>query len=368
MKVDAKVILMSSARRDGNGCWIWQKGRSGAYGHVTIAGIGWLCHRLSYSTWNGPIAPGYHVHHTCSQKLCCNPDHLQAMPPTRHMAISGQHIHGGPAKHRPWKGSPSALLPPSLRLLIRKMDQDWDRFFLSVRKTGNCWEWEGLKARGYGVFRAFNRNWFAHRFLYELTGGPLKADEALHHLCGNPGCVSPFHLQPLPAGVHTLIGNGITAQNKRKTHCKRGHELTPENLYPRTNGARVCRQCAKDRHRETYQSRGRGSPSSRTHCSRGHSYSPENTRWLPGKHGNLTRECVACRRASGQARRRANGMRVWPKGTATHCPHGHEFTPENTYRLKGRSGNYTRACRECRRISNRRGQYWRKKPRVDERP
>jgi hypothetical protein len=33
----------------------------------------------------------------------------------------------------------------------------------------------------------------------------------------------------------------------------------------------------------------------------------------------------------------------------THCPHGHEYTEENTYRY--RSG---RRCKECRRAKNRR--------------
>lgn len=49
------------------------------------------------------------------------------------------------------------------------------------------------------------------------------------------------------------------------------------------------------------------------------------------------------------------------KARQTHCAHGHEFTPENTY-LKT---NGTRACRECmKRWSRERGprgsDYWRK--------
>ena len=34
------------------------------------------------------------------------------------------------------------------------------------------------------------------------------------------------------------------------------------------------------------------------------------------------------------------------RATATHCPHGHEYTPENTY-IDPRGGN--RNCRECKR-------------------
>lgn len=33
----------------------------------------------------------------------------------------------------------------------------------------------------------------------------------------------------------------------------------------------------------------------------------------------------------------------------THCDHGHEFNPDNTYLHPGRSGRMKRYCRECRR-------------------
>ncbi len=29
----------------------------------------------------------------------------------------------------------------------------------------------------------------------------------------------------------------------KKTHCKNGHEFTPENTYRRSNGVRVCQTC-----------------------------------------------------------------------------------------------------------------------------
>jgi len=34
--------------------------------------------------------------------------------------------------------------------------------------------------------------------------------------------------------------------NSQKTHCKRGHELTPDNCYENRAG-RKCKTCARDR-------------------------------------------------------------------------------------------------------------------------
>lgn len=38
-----------------------------------------------------------------------------------------------------------------------------------------------------------------------------------------------------------------------------------------------------------------------------------------------------------------------PSGARTHCPRGHEYTPENTYRRKDRNG---RMCRTCMKLSS----------------
>ena len=63
-------------------CWVWQKGKSGAYGAI------WLreskcfekAHRFSYEQFIGPIPEGLEVLHNCEpypdNPLCVNPDHL----------------------------------------------------------------------------------------------------------------------------------------------------------------------------------------------------------------------------------------------------------------------------------------------------
>ena|SRR5690242_12581947 len=68
----------------------------------------------------------------------------------------------------------------------------------------------------------------------------------------------------------------------------------------------------------------------KTHCPQGHEYTPENTRTRRGE-----RQCRTCERAQQRERWDANHP---------YCVHGHEFTPANT--IIGPSGR--RYCRKCR--------------------
>ncbi|MGP3708480.1 NUMOD4 motif-containing HNH endonuclease [Gordonia paraffinivorans] len=46
-------------------------------------------------------------------------------------------------------------------------------------------------------------------------------------------------------------------RNGRKTHCKRGHEFTPENTIVRKGGKRACRTCVRNRDNENYRKYGK---------------------------------------------------------------------------------------------------------------
>lgn len=119
------------------------------------------------------------------------------------------------------------------------------RFWRKVDKTGVCWEWTGWRdSDGYGKFGGrrllTNR---AHRLAYELVVGPIPDDLPLDHLCRNPGCVNPAHLEPVTHRENILRGVGRTAQNARKTHCAKGHPYDEVNTIWRKSGGRRCRQC-----------------------------------------------------------------------------------------------------------------------------
>lgn len=130
------------------------------------------------------------------------------------------------------------------------------RFWSKVNKDGSipvynpslgkCWEWLGASIQtGHGVFWLNQKNIGAHVFAYGQTKGKVPKSLELDHLCRNPPCVNPEHLEAVTPKVNTLRGNGAAAINARKTHCKRGHPLGGENLYVNSKGQRICRECTR---------------------------------------------------------------------------------------------------------------------------
>lgn len=109
-----------------------------------------------------------------------------------------------------------------------------------------CWLWfRANKGSGYGTARVNGHTVQAHRLAYELIRGPIPDGLTIDHLCRTACCVNPDHMEPVTHRENTLRGIGRTAQNARKTHCNRGHELSPENTYlqPGRPRERTCKTC-----------------------------------------------------------------------------------------------------------------------------
>ena len=117
--------------------------------------------------------------------------------------------------------------------------------------TNECWLWAGyINELGYGqhfyTVDGKTKYVYAHRLMYEELVGAIPQGLVIDHLCRVRCCVNPKHLEPVTASVNTLRGEGVGV-NKRKTHCPRGHEYTPENTQYRNTGWRVCRTCNRAR-------------------------------------------------------------------------------------------------------------------------
>lgn len=133
-----------------------------------------------------------------------------------------------------------------------------DRFRAKFQVTPEgCWQWTAYKnADGYGMFSAHHgRPERAHRVAYRLFVGPIPPGLELDHLCRNRACVNPAHLEPVEKRENIMRGVGRGAKNATKTHCRNGHEYTPENTYTTSRGWRACRTCTLERQRRAYAER-----------------------------------------------------------------------------------------------------------------
>lgn len=113
-----------------------------------------------------------------------------------------------------------------------------------------CWIWNGARdQKGYGNFTcAIGIVRKAHLFSWILHNGEIPAGMQVDHECENTWCVNPFHLQLLTGPENNDKSNSASAINKRKTHCKYGHELIEKNIR-RKNGRRICITCEKEKGR-----------------------------------------------------------------------------------------------------------------------
>ena len=127
------------------------------------------------------------------------------------------------------------------------------RFLGKVKVSPDgCWLWTGARyANGYGlvsVSRRVNRR--AHRVSFEHFVGPIPDGLQMDHLCLVRLCVNPDHLEAVTAAENNRRMQLVHGIGRYATHCKRGHEFTPDNTYRRARSMhRICRACDAERQR-----------------------------------------------------------------------------------------------------------------------
>src|SRR5690242_2026375 len=121
-------------------------------------------------------------------------------------------------------------MPISLRERLEKK--------MHMEPNTGCWLWVGAKnLQGYG--RAFfdGKLHQAHRLMFSLIVGPVPVEMELDHLCRQPACINPKHLE-----VVTHLENMRRAPRwqKRITRCANGHEF--DGIGSRQRWCRICKR------------------------------------------------------------------------------------------------------------------------------
>lgn len=193
-----------------DGCWEWTGGITGrpgsGYGAISLGyGQQIKAHRFSYEIHHGPIPDGLYVCHSCDNPKCVNPSHLYAGTAT---------------------------------------DNNRDTI-------------------------ARNRRRDTHRS-HCVRGHPLSGDNLLATSSGRrcKACKYADNRRGFarhPEWLEQMRVNATARRRERSanrppkprpplsSHCKRGHEYTPENTHIVTTGgkrARRCRTCAREYMRE----------------------------------------------------------------------------------------------------------------------
>lgn len=125
-----------------------------------------------------------------------------------------------------------------------------ERFWTKVALEASgddCWRWTGAKSRnGYGRFYdESGRVVQAHRWAYGYVVAPVPDELVVDHLCRNPGCVRPSHLDPVSQASNAT--RGLDVGRPRVETCRKGHPLTDDNVDVRPDGGRRCSQCRRAR-------------------------------------------------------------------------------------------------------------------------
>ena len=78
------------------------------------------------------------------------------------------------------------------------VDRSWEKVNKDSGHWWNgiqCWDWTAARLNGkYGLFTPHKEQFYAHRYAYELTYGPIADGMNCLHRCDRPCCVNPAHL------------------------------------------------------------------------------------------------------------------------------------------------------------------------------
>lgn len=314
-------------------CWPWGGAIKRGYGvtHTSPSGKRRrlvLAHRVAFEVATGDSPPSVdHWCHDnaecdladdCPHRRCCNPAHLKAatVGENARRAIQGKYgelcrrrlhrmteenVYVSPdgktrrcracqaeAARTDRESAKAERSPGTSRVgTYRKRGMspaeivDWALDDQDLRSC--CYGPNREPGQGYASLTIGRRTMSAHRLVYEVRVGQIPPGAVVDHTCHDPktcpggrtcphrGCINPDHLMVATNAANTSKDRAVRA---RPTHCKRGHEFTPENTRVDKRGSRTCKRCTADRAAEANKAAREGVEDARRRkdgkCANGH--------------------------------------------------------------------------------------------------
>lgn len=134
------------------------------------------------------------------------------------------------------------------------------RFWLRTELQPNgCIEWARAISGGYGRVPYKNGLAGAHRLaLVTALGRDLTPGMHVDHLCRNPTCVNPEHLEEVTPLVNMKRGEATGAHMLRALEtdgfCLRGHPVA-QSVVTKPGRGSICTECEKERDRIRFANR-----------------------------------------------------------------------------------------------------------------
>ena len=189
--VDQKHAQRSTHRVDeATGCWLLPYIQKDGYTRIRRNNVLYLGHVWYWMERFGPVPKGMELDHKCRNRACVNPEHLEAVS---HMENMRRTTEEGAIPH--WKGT---------------LDY-------TVDEKSGCWNFAVLQPNGYGLIWKDGSLVTAHLLAYQRVYGNVPEGLELDHLCSNPGCCNPDHLE---AVTHTEnVRRAAARREKRAAHA-----------------------------------------------------------------------------------------------------------------------------------------------------
>ncbi len=216
-------------------CWYWKGALTKkGYGNCKL-GKESLAHRVVYIIIKGNVPPL--LHHTCHNKACVNPDHLEPTTIRQNGRLQGNNEE----KNKEYDEQESTR---QIIYTQKPMDNAVLNILKKIAICGKdeCWMWMGAThGNGYSRMVRDGITQSPHRIMFELFVERIPDDKIVHHTCNNKLCCNPDHLKLV---THS---KNISIARKQKTEsikgCKVGGHLYTEDNLIKCSTQRRCKIC-----------------------------------------------------------------------------------------------------------------------------